>query len=327
MVGSGRPLLFDTGWVSDLEAMWDHDGYRGLVEQLALSNEVICFDPPGTGLSDRDATTSSIDEEVELLRSVLEAVGVGPSRQVSMFCSSIAASTAIRFAALEPGLVQRMVLFGGTLRGDALVPDDARQALLSLIRAHWGLGSKAMRDIFIPGLGSEDWKWFDSWQRQCTDGETAALRLQMYYESDVSSEAAQVRAPTLVLHRVDDQAVRFSNGAAMAAAIAGATLEPVDGAAHLCFLGDWRQVADLTVPFFDVAPEALLPKGPYGEFTARELDVAELTTLGLTNAAIGERLGISPRTVESHLGRIRYKLGVRTRAEVAAWMARRTEVS
>lgn len=53
------------------------------------------------------------------------------------------------------------------------------------------------------------------------------------------------------------------------------------------------------------------------ELSARELQVAELVAQGLSNRAIGERLHLSPRTVESHLGRILTKLGVSSRAGVA----------
>jgi predicted ATPase/DNA-binding CsgD family transcriptional regulator len=55
--------------------------------------------------------------------------------------------------------------------------------------------------------------------------------------------------------------------------------------------------------------------------TRREQDVAALVTQGLTNRDIGERLRVSERTVEAHLDRIRTKLGVRSRAQVAAWAA------
>ncbi len=47
-----------------------------------------------------------------------------------------------------------------------------------------------------------------------------------------------------------------------------------------------------------------------------------LVAEGLTNAAIGERLFISPKTAEHHVGRIRQKLGLRSRAEAAAYAAR-----
>lgn len=324
--GSGPPLVFDLGWISDQEALWGHQGYRGLLTRLAESHRVVTFDPPGTGLSERGISTASIEEEEALLERVLEAAGVGPHGPVSMFCSSIAASTAIAFSAHHPHVVKRLVLFGGSLRGKDLAPPDARDSLLDLVRGHWGLGSRALSDIFVPDVSSEDRKWFHAWLRRSTDGETAARRLEMYYSSDVSAAAAEVRAPTLVLHRAGDRAVRSTQATALAAAISEATLQPLEGSAHLCFLGEWHRVADLAIPFLERSSGKSLPMGPYGEFTARETDVAELTTLGLTNAAIGERLGISPRTVESHLTHIRSKLGVRTRAEVAAWMARRTEV-
>jgi DNA-binding NarL/FixJ family response regulator len=51
----------------------------------------------------------------------------------------------------------------------------------------------------------------------------------------------------------------------------------------------------------------------------REREVARLVAAGMTNRQIGERLFISWRTVEGHLERIRNKLGVRSRTEVATW--------
>jgi DNA-binding CsgD family transcriptional regulator/HPt (histidine-containing phosphotransfer) domain-containing protein len=56
--------------------------------------------------------------------------------------------------------------------------------------------------------------------------------------------------------------------------------------------------------------------------TAREHEVLALLGEGLTNAEIGARLYISPKTAEHHVGRVLAKLGVRTRAEAAAVAAR-----
>jgi len=52
--------------------------------------------------------------------------------------------------------------------------------------------------------------------------------------------------------------------------------------------------------------------------TAREADVLDLVRHGLTNAQIGERLYISPKTAEHHVSSVLGKLGVRSRAEAAA---------
>jgi len=55
--------------------------------------------------------------------------------------------------------------------------------------------------------------------------------------------------------------------------------------------------------------------------TKREAQLARLVAKGLTNAQIAARLGLSERTVDAHLEHIRSKLGVRSRAQVAAWVA------
>jgi non-specific serine/threonine protein kinase len=56
--------------------------------------------------------------------------------------------------------------------------------------------------------------------------------------------------------------------------------------------------------------------------TRREREVAALVARGLTNRQAAEQLLVAPRTVETHLEHIFAKLGVQTRAEVAAWAAR-----
>ena len=56
--------------------------------------------------------------------------------------------------------------------------------------------------------------------------------------------------------------------------------------------------------------------------TRREREVAALVARGLTNREAAEKLLVAQRTVETHLEHIFAKLGVQTRAEVAAWAAR-----
>jgi DNA-binding CsgD family transcriptional regulator len=53
--------------------------------------------------------------------------------------------------------------------------------------------------------------------------------------------------------------------------------------------------------------------------TARQEQVAALVADGLTNREIGDRLGITERSAEGHLERIRLRLGFRSRAQIAAW--------
>ena len=57
--------------------------------------------------------------------------------------------------------------------------------------------------------------------------------------------------------------------------------------------------------------------------TDRELAVARLVAQGLSNRELAGRLGIAERTVQAHLDRVRAKLGLRSRTQVASWAARR----
>lgn len=61
----------------------------------------------------------------------------------------------------------------------------------------------------------------------------------------------------------------------------------------------------------------LAAAGSDARLSAQELRIAELAAEGLTNRQIGERLGLSPRTIGAHLYRIFPKLGITTRAGVA----------
>jgi non-specific serine/threonine protein kinase len=56
-----------------------------------------------------------------------------------------------------------------------------------------------------------------------------------------------------------------------------------------------------------------------GLLSRRERDVVALVAGGMTNREIAERLFIAERTAEGHVERIRNKLGVRSRTEVATW--------
>ena len=59
-----------------------------------------------------------------------------------------------------------------------------------------------------------------------------------------------------------------------------------------------------------------------GTLSKREREVLRLLGEGCTNAEIAARLFISPKTAEHHVGRIYQKLGLRTRAEAAAFAVR-----
>jgi DNA-binding CsgD family transcriptional regulator len=68
------------------------------------------------------------------------------------------------------------------------------------------------------------------------------------------------------------------------------------------------------------------PRPTFGweSLTPTENKVAELTAQGLTNPQIGEQLGMSRRTAETHLSHVFTKLGITNRAQLAAEIGRRS---
>jgi two-component system response regulator DctR len=63
----------------------------------------------------------------------------------------------------------------------------------------------------------------------------------------------------------------------------------------------------------------------FASLTAREMEVAQLVASGMLNKVIADKLGVSMRTVEAHRANALDKLGVRTAAELARLVARRTD--
>jgi DNA-binding CsgD family transcriptional regulator len=79
-------------------------------------------------------------------------------------------------------------------------------------------------------------------------------------------------------------------------------------------------------PHADRPGEALSETAPQqpgpAALTPREREIAALIGRGLTSREIAERLVIGRGTADAHADHIREKLGVRSRAEIAAWAVR-----
>jgi DNA-binding CsgD family transcriptional regulator len=80
--------------------------------------------------------------------------------------------------------------------------------------------------------------------------------------------------------------------------------------------------ASTLLTFLRAGTPSRTPAATGRPLTARELEVADLIAEGLTNGEIARNLGVSIRTVDSHVEHVRTKLGVRARSQIAVWARR-----
>jgi pimeloyl-ACP methyl ester carboxylesterase/DNA-binding CsgD family transcriptional regulator len=309
-MGSGPPLLCDSGWITDLRGQLKLFSYGDFLQRLAQQFTVIRYDKPGCGLSNRESIDLSFDGQVAAAVAVADAVGADRFR---LFGASQGGQLAAAIAARHPERVEALVVYGTCANGEDLAPVEARKSVVALVRAHWGMGMQALTSAFITDPTAEDIAALNRFQRASASAAVAARLLEVYYETDIRALLPTIRTPTTVLHREDDRGTPFERGREVAALVPGATLIPLPGSSHIYYHGDWESVLDAVLGFLsEPAPKAQ-------RLTGRELEVAELVTEGLTNQAIARRLSVAPRTVETHVENIRRKLGVSSRTQIAAW--------
>jgi pimeloyl-ACP methyl ester carboxylesterase/DNA-binding CsgD family transcriptional regulator len=309
--GAGPALLCDSGWITHLRGQLELCSFGSFVERLAERFTVIRYDKPGCGLSDRDGIDLSFEGQVAAALAVADAVGAD---RFSLFGASQGGQLAAAIAARYPERVEALVLYGTCASGGDLAPAEVRDSVVALVRAHWGLGLKAIAGAFVTDPTAEELEEFTRFQRASASAAVAARLLEVYYDTDIRALLPLIRARTAVLHREADKGTRFELGREVAALIPGAALIPLPGSSHLFYHGDWLMVLEAMLGFLR------RPASPGPRLTGRELEVAELVAAGLTNHSIATRLSVAPRTAEAHVENIRRKLQVRSRAQIAAWV-------
>ncbi|HKZ13094.1 MAG TPA: alpha/beta fold hydrolase [Solirubrobacterales bacterium] len=335
--GTGPSLVFSGWWGSHLELNWRDPRFRAFADTLGRHRTVIRYDPPGTGLSADDTPPGGeLDQEAAALAAVIEAADAGP---VDLFAGSSGVPIGVAYAAAHPERVRSLTFYGGYAAGAEIADERSRQAIVDLVREHWGLGSRALADVFMPSATAEEREEFVEFQRQAASADRAARSLEAIYRFDVTDRLAQAPAGAVVLHRRADRAITFARGRELAAGLPDATFVALEGDDHYPWLGDSDQL--LGAAFDALGIEEKLVPAPTrepetaeasavdqaaageGDLTKRETEILGLIAGGLSDREIADRLVLSPHTVHRHVANVRTKLGLPTRAAAVAAAAKR----
>lgn len=313
VAGAGPIAIYVPGWVSHLELGWALPAEREFYEGLAVGRTLVRYDRPGCGMSGATDRPDLLEVELEVLHLVAEAVGAD---RFDLIGASLGAPLAVRWAARHPESVARLILYGGWVNGNTVAAPQVREHVLGLVDQHWGFASDVLTEIFAPDADAGFRAVFSRYQRESASAASARRLLEACYGIDVADDLGRVRAATAVIHRADDRAVPLAEGERLAAGIDGATLTVLAGRTHIPFVGGAQSVLDAMRRGLGLAP---LDRATPPTVTPRQLQVAALVAQGFSNRQIAEELVITERSAESHVERIRTRLGFRSRAQIAAW--------
>jgi len=248
VVGDGPiDVVLVPGYIMHVELIWEIPTAVHILERMASFARVIMFDKRGGGLSDPVVGAPTLEERMDDVRAVMEAVG---SEQAAILGSSEGVPMSILFAATYPQKVSALVLYGGMARS-TWAPDypwaspaDALIESSEAMAPH--LYEGAIVEVMAPSLADVPFarELFAKLQRYSASPSMLDQLFRMFLDIDVRPVLPTISAPTLVLHRRGDRAVNYQASKWMAEQIPGAKYVELAGIDHAMFAGDIDAVVD-----------------------------------------------------------------------------------
>lgn len=322
-MGKGPSLVRAAHYLTHLEYDLRNPLWRPWLAELSRHHTLVRYDPRGCGLSDRETGDLSLDRWVADLEAVVDAAGL---ERFALLGASQSGTIAIAYAARHPQRVERLVVYGGFIRGFMRrnpTPEQIRQwqMMLGLVELGWGQVNPAFRQMFssilIPGGTPEQMRSLNEIERVCTTPECAARILASIHELDATEFAPRVACPTLVLNARGDLHVPHEEGRLLAALVPGARFVSLDTDNHILLEQEpaFKQFIAEVQEFLAAGEAPRRRDDAFPDLTPREREILELVAHGLDNDSIAARLGLSAKTVRNHITPIFDKLGVPTRAQ------------
>jgi class 3 adenylate cyclase len=239
-------LVYVEGAYTHLEIAWELPAYRRFCERLSEFSRLIRFDKRGMGMSDRVPGSIGLDERMDDIRAVMDAVG---SERAAVIGESEGGPLSMLFAAAHPERTVALLLQGAEVRerkdddwpwGEGT--EEELEEYLLTVPDRWGNGLGMA--TFAPSVGDAPWAtaWLQRMQVHSLTPSAWAGFARMAFDIDVRHVAPAINVPTLILHAVGDRVCHVENGRFLARTIPGARYVEYPGADH--------------VPWFD--PDAVI---------------------------------------------------------------------
>jgi pimeloyl-ACP methyl ester carboxylesterase/AraC-like DNA-binding protein len=247
--GSGPvDIVYIPGWVSNIDLMWECPELVHFFEQLAKDFRVILFDKRGTGLSDRVVDLSTLEERMDDIRAVMDAVS---SEKAVLFGHSEGGSVSALFAATYPNRTISLITFGifAKRRYSASYPwaptDEERQEVYNMIENSWGGGDMGLESL-APSKADDPvfMEWLANYFRSGASPSAAMVLTKMNTQVDIIDILGSIKVPTLIMQRTGDIDVKIEEGRFIAQRIEGAKFVEFPGSDHLFWVGNTEEILD-----------------------------------------------------------------------------------
>ena len=322
VIGEGPPdLVLVPGFVSHVEIAWEEPRLARFLNRLASFSRLVVFDKRGTGMSDPVASPPSMDERMDDIGAVMDAVG---SDRAAILGISEGGTLSLLFTEAHPERTQAVVLYGSWARR-LVGPDypfgpsaDELEQVISGMERAWASGEWWDGGQSSPFDDERHRKWWARYLRMAASPAMAQNVIRMNMRLDIRDVLPRIGVPSLIVHRTGDTWIDVGHGRYLAEHLPDATLVELPGSEHRPWLGDVDAVADAIEVFLTGHKSRPRRRTNIGvdALSRREREVALLASHGETAQQIADHLYMSKRTVETHLASIYAKLGVHAKTEL-----------
>lgn len=314
-VGDGPPLVVPAmGPLHTLQVERRIKSWRDWYGELARTSKVVRYEGRGTGLS-----SGPVDFGLSARLADLEAVvDVLDLPVFDLMAIRASGPAAIAYAVQHPERVGHLILWCTYDRGTEYYGAPEARDTMAGIEEDWaGYTETVVRErLMATGALAEH---ITAMLKSTFAREIQRQFVTQGLATDVSAILNQVRAPTLVVHRLQLRFPSIDVARRISAQIPDARLVLLDGNLSAPFIGEGDSV-EIVNRFLDrptesfVAPVVAPPTvSPADLLSYREWDVLRLMADAQSNQEIADTLLISLHTVKSHVSAIMSKLNVSRR--------------
>ena len=234
-------LVLVPGFITHLDVQMEGPLYSSFMARLASFCRLIRFDKRGTGLSDRLSAIPTLEERMDDVRAVMDAVG---SKRAALLGFSEGGPMSVVFAATYPERTSALILYGSFARIAWALDnpwgrtDEQLAAALKSSEETWGQGKTI--DKYSPSLAADEElrKLVGRTERASASPGAAQALMRMNQGIDVRQVLPTIGIPTLVLHRTGDLPINVEHGRYLGRNIKGAKYVEFPGIDHNPWIGD-----------------------------------------------------------------------------------------